>query len=94
MTHMEVYQDGVRCHAALAKATEELARVRAAQDQSYADAIASLVASTKMIGKLTKERDAALAMLDCVERVCDNAEVFGYEVAAADLRLALKEPTG
>ena len=87
---MEIYQDGVRCHAALAKATEELARVRAAQDQSYADAIASLVASTEMIGKLTRERDVALATLARIEAVRIDADRAGQDPTAADIQCAME----
>jgi len=82
MTHMEIYQDGIRCHAALAQAKAALA-----------DTEKSLLASVEATVGYQHERDAALAAIARVEKVCDSAEAFGDEIEVADILAALAEPT-
>jgi len=89
---METYRDGVACHRDLAKVKAELARARETENEYYRNAISSFVASVKAEGKLTRERDAALATIARVEKVCDDAEAYGDEIDTLEVRAALAEP--
>ena len=52
-----------------------------------ADAITSLVAISRIVEKVSAERDAALATIERVKALCD-----GYDLASAKILAAL-EPT-
>lgn len=94
MTHMEIYQDGMRCHRDLAKVTAELAQELAA----HVDTTRSLLNSVEATVGYQRERNAALATLARVEALAAQWGQVGDHFASlntivADLRIALAEPT-
>ena len=93
MTHMEIYQDGIRCHTALAKATAELA-----------DTAKSLLNAVELAVGYQHERDELLRQLADANAIIarvdglavqwwDDPTSEGQIDAAEALRAALAEPT-
>ena len=85
MTHMEIYQDGIRCHAALANAKAELA-----------DTAKSLLNAVELAVGYQHERDAALATVARVQALAaqwwDHPAYEWQLDGAVELRAALAEP--
>jgi len=81
MTHMEIYQDGIRCHAALANAKAELA-----------DTAKSLLNAVELAVKYQHERDAARATIARVEALCKYAADYEPIDFVEAVSIALTEP--